>query len=323
MDGLYDIVGRRIHYLRVAVTDRCNFRCQYCMPSDGVKWTEHDNILRYEELLRIIHAFTSLGIDKVRITGGEPLVRKGLIPFLKKVTAIAGIKEVVLTTNGSMLEEYAPLLKKAGVKRVNVSLDTLYPERFKKITGQDALHQVLAGIKKAQAVGLTPIKINMVVMKDFNSDELVDFANLAMENPYQIRFIEYMPFCSDKNYLFTAAEIKQQLITAGFTTMLPEVSNNSPAQVYRFPQSQGSIGFITPVSQHFCSSCNRIRLTPDGNLKPCLLSNQEYSLRDVLRAGISDQELLDTIRQVVWNKPMEHELKKGKKSERGMYRIGG
>jgi cyclic pyranopterin phosphate synthase len=323
MDGLYDIAGRRIHYLRVAVTDRCNFRCQYCMPSDGVKWMEHDDILRYEELLRIIHTFARLGVDKVRITGGEPLVRKGLIPFLRKVTAIPGIKEVAVTTNGSMLEEYAPLLKQAGVKRINVSLDTLKPDRFKQITGQDALHQVLTGIKKAQEVGLIPIKINMVVMKNFNSDELADFANLAMDNPYQVRFIEYMPFCSEKKYLFTAAEMRQQLLAAGFTKLIPEMRNSSPAQIYRFPQSQGSIGFITPVSQHFCSSCNRIRLTPDGNLKPCLLSNQEYSLRELLRAGISDQELLETIRKVVWNKPKQHDLRNGQKSDRGMSRIGG
>jgi len=323
MDGLYDIIGRHIHYLRVAVTDRCNFRCQYCMPSDGVKWMEHDDILRYEEILRIIKAFVSLGVDKVRITGGEPLIRKGLIPFLRKVTTIPGIKELVVTTNGSMLEEYATLLKEIGVKRVNVSLDTLDPERFKQITGQDALYQVLAGIKKAQEIGLTPIKINMVVMKNFNSDELADFANLIMDNPYQVRFIEYMPFCSEKKYLFTASEMKQQLLAAGFNKLIPEISDYSPAQIYRFPQSQGSIGFITPVSQHFCSSCNRIRLTPDGNLKPCLLSNQEYSLREALRSGISDQDLFDTIRQVVWNKPMHHDLDNGKKSERGMYCIGG
>lgn len=323
MNGLYDSLGRRIHYLRVAVTDRCNFRCQYCMPSDGVQWIEHNDILRYEELLRIINTFVRLGVDKVRITGGEPLVRKGLIPFLCKVAEIPGIEEIVLTTNGSMLEEYAPLLKQAGVKRINVSLDTLQAQRFKQITGQDALHQVVAGIKKAQSIGLTPIKINMVVMKGFNTDELADFAHLAMSNPYQVRFIEYMPFCSDKRYLFTASEMRQQLVAAGFTNLIPEMRNNSPAQIYRFPQSQGSIGFITPVSQHFCSSCNRIRLTSDGNLKPCLLSNQEYSLRELLRGGITDQELSYILQQVIWNKPIQHNLENGEKSDRGMYRIGG
>jgi len=323
MAELYDGIGRHIHYLRVAVTDRCNFRCQYCMPAGGVEWIEHDDILRYEELVRIIGAFARLGVDKVRITGGEPLVRKGLIPFLQEVVRIPGIKEVGLTTNGSLLEEYAPLLKQAGVSRINVSLDTLQQERFIKLTGQDVLNQVLAGIKKAQEVGLTPVKINMVVMKKFNSDEIVDMAKLAINNPYQIRFIEYMPFRPGENYLFTAAEMKQQLVAAGFTKLVPQMGGSCPAKIYNIPESQGSIGFITPVSQHFCSSCNRIRLTPDGYLKPCLLSNDEYSLRELLRSGISDHELLEQIKYVIWNKPKQHYLAKGQKSDRGMSRIGG
>jgi len=320
---LYDGIGRHINYLRVAVTDRCNFRCQYCMPSDGVQWLEHDDILSYEELVRIISAFVSLGVDKVRITGGEPLVRKGLLPFLREIACIPGIKEVGLTTNGSLLTEYAPLLKQAGVTRINVSLDTLQRERFIKLTGQDNLSQVLAGIKKSQEVGLTPVKINMVVMKGFNSDEIVDMAKLAINNPYQIRFIEYMPFRAGENYLFTAEEMKQQLVAAGFTNLIPQMGGSNPAKIYSMPGSQGSIGFITPVSQHFCSSCNRIRLTPDGYLKPCLLSNVEYSLREQLRSGISDHDLLENIKNVVWNKPKQHYLAKGQKSDRGMSRIGG
>jgi len=293
------------------------------MPPDGVEWLEHDDILRYEELVRIIGSFARLGVDKVRITGGEPLVRKGLLPFLREVANVPGIKEVGLTTNGSLLEEYAPLLKQAGVGRINVSLDTLKPERFIKLTGQDKLTQVLAGIKKAQKVGLTPVKINMVVMKGFNSDEIVDMANLAINNPYQIRFIEYMPFRPGEDYLFTAAEMKQQLVDAGFTKLIPQMGGSCPAEIYTIPDSKGSIGFITPISRHFCSTCNRIRLTPDGYLKPCLLSNDEYFLREQLRSGISDQELLDKIRYVVLNKPKQHYLVKGRKSARGMSRIGG
>ena len=323
MAELYDGMGRHIHYLRVAVTDRCNFRCQYCMPAEGVEWIEHDKLLRYEELLRIIRAFASLGVDKVRITGGEPLVRKGLVPFLHEVACISGIKEVGLTTNGSLLEEYAPLLKEAGVGRINVSLDTLQPERFTQLTGQDQLTQVLAGIKKAQEVGLTPVKINMVVMKGFNSDEIVDMAKLAIDYPYQIRFIEYMPFRAGEDYLFTAEEMLQQLVAAGFTNLIPQRGGSCPAKIYTIPESQGSIGFITPVSQHFCNSCNRIRLTPDGYLKPCLLSNEEHSLRELLRAGISDQGLLEKIKDVVWNKPKQHALAQGHRAERGMSRIGG
>ncbi|WP_378953881.1 GTP 3',8-cyclase MoaA [Pelosinus sp. sgz500959] len=323
MPELYDGIGRHIHYLRVAVTDRCNFRCQYCMPAEGVEWIEHHDILRYEEILRIISAFASLGINKVRITGGEPLVRKGLLPFLKKVTQIPGIEEVGLTTNGSLLEEYALRLKEAGIGRINVSLDTLQRERFIKVTGQDQLNQVLAGIKKAQEVGLTPVKINMVVMKGFNSDEVIDMAKLAIDHPYQIRFIEYMPFNTGENYLFTAEEMEQQFIDAGFNNLIPQMKSSSPAKIYSVPGFQGTIGFISPVSRHFCDSCNRIRLTPDGYLKPCLLSNDEYSLRDELRSGISDAELREKIKQIVWNKPTEHHLKQGKKSERGMSRIGG
>lgn len=323
MPELYDGIGRHIHYLRVAVTDRCNFRCQYCMPAEGVEWIEHHDILRYEEILRIISAFASLGINKVRITGGEPLVRKGLLPFLKQVTQIPGIEEVGLTTNGSLLEEYALRLKEAGIGRINVSLDTLQRERFIKVTGQDQLNQVLAGIRKAQEVGLTPVKINMVVMKGFNSDEVIDMAKLAIDHPYQIRFIEYMPFNTGENYLFTAEEMEQQFIDAGFNNLIPQMKSSSPAKIYSVPGFQGTIGFISPVSRHFCDSCNRIRLTPDGYLKPCLLSNDEYSLRDELRSGISDAELREKIKQIVWNKPTEHHLKQGKKSERGMSRIGG
>lgn len=323
MAQLYDGMGRHIHYLRVAVTDRCNFRCRYCMPAEGVEWLAHHDILRYEEILRIISAFARLGVDKVRITGGEPLVRKGLLPFLAQVTQIPGITEVGLTTNGSLLAKYAEELKIAGVGRINVSLDTLQRARFKELTGQDGLAEVLAGIKKAQEVGLTPVKINMVVMKGYNDDEIVQMAKLAIHNPYQIRFIEYMPFRPEEDYLVTAEEMKAQLVAAGFTDWIPQEEGSCPAKIYNLPNSKGSIGFITPMSQHFCHSCNRIRLTPDGYLKPCLLSNQEYSLRELLRAGISDEELRAQITEIVWQKPQQHCLEKGQQSERGMSRIGG
>lgn len=323
MTGLYDRLGRHIHYLRVAVTDRCNFRCQYCMLPAGVEWLGHNDILRYEELVRLIRIFAGLGVDKVRITGGEPFVRKGLLPFLRQVACIPGIKEVGLTTNGSLLEEYAFSLKQAGVGRINVSLDTLQRERFIRLTGQDRLERVLAGIKRAQQAALTPVKINMVVMKGVNSDEIADMAAFAIQNDYQVRFIEYMPFSTGQDYLFTAAEMKQQLLAAGFTKLVPELGGSCPAKIYHVPDSNGSIGFITPVSQHFCSSCNRIRLTPDGCLKPCLLSNEEYSLREQLRSGASDQQLLAQIKQIVWNKPKQQYLVKGQIGDRGMSRIGG
>lgn len=322
MAELLDQLGRRIHYLRVSVTDRCNFRCRYCMPDD-VQWLDHQEILRYEELIRIVGTFAGLGVDKIRITGGEPLVRRDLLPFLRQVNSIPGIREMALTTNGSLLEEYTFSLQQAGVRRINVSLDTLKRERFVRLTGQDKLDRVLAGIKKAQQAGLTPVKINMVVMKGINSDEIADMANFAIRNHYQVRFIEYMPFQAGQDYLFTAAQMKQQLAAAGFTKLVPQVTGSCPAKIYHVPESEGSIGFITPVSQHFCGSCNRIRLTPDGSLKPCLLSKEEYSLRDQLRSGISDEDLLAKIKQVIWQKPVQQYLVKGQKQDRGMFRIGG
>ncbi|QJW46772.1 GTP 3',8-cyclase MoaA [bacterium BFN5] len=322
MDSLYDALGRHIHYLRVSVTDQCNFRCCYCMP-ENAQWLESEHILSDEELLRIIGAFAQLGVNKVRITGGEPLVRSNIIPFLSLVAAIPGIRELVLTTNGSQLEKYAKCLHQVGVKRLNISLDTLQRERFKQLTGQDALQRVLAGIRAAQAAGISSIKINMVVMKHVNSDELADFAALTLKSSYQIRFIEYMPFVSGSHYLMTAQEMKDQLQAAGFHVLIPEASDQSVAQIYRLPDAKGTIGFITPMSRHFCYTCNRIRLTADGYLKPCLLSKQEYPLREALRAGISDADLLQKIRNVILNKPSQYDLSDGKKNDRSMVRIGG
>lgn len=319
MADLYDNSGRRIHYLRIAVTDRCNFRCQYCMPSGDIAWVANEDILSYAEMLRLIGIFARLGIDKVRITGGEPLLREGIVPFLKAVTQIAGIAEVSLTTNGSRLSEYALLLKEAGIGRINVSLDTLSREKFISITGQDALPQVLAGIERACAVGLAPIKINMVVMKGVNDDELADFAALTIDKPYQVRFIEYMPFGAKQNYLLTAADMRQRLAAAGYQEMIPAAGSFSVAKVFQLPSAQGTIGFITPVSQHFCHSCNRIRLTPEGHLKPCLLTANEYSLRELLRQGVSDDDLLHICAGLVSGKPRQYTME----NTRSMYAIGG
>ncbi len=320
---LYDAIGRAIRYIRISVTDRCNFRCRYCMPSEGVKWISHDEILRYEEILQVVKACAQLGVDKVRITGGEPLLRKGILSFIQEVRAVEGIREIGLTTNGSLLEEYAPLLKEAGINRINISLDTLKRERFQEMTGQDALAQVLAGIQKAEEVGMFPIKINMVVMRDFNLDEIADFAAWTKEKNYQIRFIEYMPFCQEKNYLITAEEMKDKLALAGHTQLIPQVTRSEHVKTYRLPQSKGSLGFISPVSQHFCDSCNRIRLTAEGYVKLCLFSNQDYLLRDDLRAGISDEALQEKLKELVWNKPRAHHLDQGEICNRAMSRIGG
>jgi len=323
MAELRDLAGRRIHYLRVAVTDKCNFCCQYCMPQQGVEWIPPEQLLSDEELLTVIRVFARLGIDKVRITGGEPLVREGIIDFLRQAAGIPGIKEVNITTNGSLLGQYAPALKAAGVKRINVSLDTLRRERFIKLAGQDALNSVLAGIDKAETVGFTAIKINMVVMKDVNSDELADFARMTMNKPYQIRFIEHMPFQADQEYFLSADEMIKQLKAEGFPELIAVPGELSTARIYRLPGAKGTIGFISPVSQHFCTSCNRIRITPDGYLKPCLLSNKEYLLRDRLRAGVSEHQLMEDIERIVRQKPPGHRLDKGCISARPMSRIGG
>jgi cyclic pyranopterin phosphate synthase len=319
---LHDALGRSIRYLRVSVTDRCNFRCQYCMPAEGVKWVPHDDILCYEEMLQVVRACVNLGVDKVRITGGEPLLRKGILSFIRQIADTPGIREVGLTTNGTLLEENAFLLKEAGVSRVNVSLDTMKRDRFQELTGQDALDKVLAGIQKAEEVGF-PIKINMVVMKDFNSDEIVDFVALAQVKAYQIRFIEYMPFLPGKNYLMTAEEMKENLAKAGYKRLISEVSRNSHVKKYHLPQSKGSIGFITPVSQHFCDTCDRIRLTADGYLKLCLFSNEDYLLRNDLRAGITDKELQERLQALVLYKPRGHQLDQEGICKQAMSRIGG
>jgi GTP 3',8-cyclase len=324
--GIADACGRNIHYLRVSVTDRCNFRCSYCMPAGGVKWLSHQDILSYEEFARIIRVAAQMGINKVRITGGEPLVRKDIIPFIRNVAGIPGIRDLAMTTNGSVLADYAAALKEAGLSRVNISLDTLRPERFVQLAGRNMLTKVLAGIEQAQTVGLTPVKINMVVMKDVNDDELADFARMTFNKPYQIRFIEHMPFRSsgDRNkQLVPVSEMKVMLAAKGFGTLFPETHGDGPANVFRIPGAIGTLGFISPVTSHFCGQCNRIRLTADGRIKPCLLSNKEYNIKELIRSGCSDLELEKVLRDIIWHKPDQHHLNTTTVLHRGMSKIGG
>lgn len=296
------------------------------MPSEGVQWIPHEEVFRYAEFERIIRVAAQMGINKVRITGGEPLVRKGIVSFIGDVARIPGIKDLSMTTNASLLEDYAEALKEAGLCRVNISLDTMRPERFRQLCGRDMLDKVLAGIEKAQQVGLTPVKINMVVMKDGNEDELVDFARMTLHKPYQIRFIEHMPFqsCRDGNArLVSVADMKAKLAVGGFDVLLPEKHGNGPAEVFRIPGALGTLGFITPVTCHFCQQCNRIRLTADGRVKPCLLSNQEYNIKELMRSGCTDEELRDFLYDVIWNKSAQHHLDASPTLQRGMSRIGG
>lgn len=328
---LVDAYERKIDYLRISVTDRCNLRCVYCMPPEGIELAESKNILRYEEILRLVRLSASHGVSKVRITGGEPLVRKGIIEFLHDVASVPGIKDLSLTTNGVLLKGYAQKLKDAGLKRVNVSLDSLKADRFLKMTRGDNLKEVLEGLAEAQKVGLTPVKLNMVVIKDFNDDEVVDFALMSKTRPYHIRYIEYMPFNTQEGWqrdkCMTAKEIKERIEKA-VEPLEPIVDTNGapgPARRYRFKGAPGEIGLISPVSEHFCGSCNRLRLTSDGKLRTCLFSDNEVDLRTPLRDGSPDEAIEKILLVAVREKPKGHSINENifKKCSRTMSLIGG
>jgi cyclic pyranopterin phosphate synthase len=315
MTGLSDSFQRPINYLRISVTDRCNLRCIYCLPPEGVDLVSHQEILSYEEIYTVARAAAELGINKVRITGGEPLVRLGLPKLIQMLTQIEAIDDISLTTNGTLLSGYAAELKQAGLGRVNVSLDTLKQDRFKRITrGSSNLDQVLEGIEVAKAVGLNPVKLNMVVMSGVNDDELLDFAAKTISEEWHVRFIELMPVTGESSTaprFVSASEMRQQLEPMGeLEPCLPSVGNG-PAKYFRLPHARGTIGFITPISEHFCFQCNRMRLTADGKLRPCLLTDYEIDLRQPLRSGISGAGLKKLFKQAVANKPLRHQLAKG------------
>jgi len=312
MTGLSDSFQRPIDYLRISVTDRCNLRCIYCMPAEGINLFAHEDILSYEEIYQIASAAVELGIKKIRITGGEPLVRIGLSSLIKMLSQIDAIDDIALTTNGTLLSQYAGELKAAGLRRVNISLDTLKPEKFRHITRGGDLDKVLESIEAAGAAGLNPIKINVVVMAGINDDELLDFADKTINEGWHVRFIEQMPFngeMSGSSFL-SVNGMRQRLAVLG--NLEPcTFKGNGPAKYYRLPQAKGTIGFITPVSEHFCFHCNRLRLTADGKLRPCLLSEQEFDLRQPLRQGISNEELKKLIKRAAESKPRQHNLSRG------------
>lgn len=327
-----DGYNRKVDYLRISVTDRCNLRCVYCMPPEGIELARAGEILRYEELLRIARIAAGHGVSKIRVTGGEPLIRRGLVDFIAALSAIKGIKDLSLTTNGVLLKQYAGQLKAAGLKRVNVSLDSLKRERFHKITRGDNLSEVLDGIEEANRVGLTPVKINMVVIKGFNDDEIIDFALLTKTHPYHVRFIEYMPFDTQagwqKDKCLSSKELQEMI---GQAAPLLQVSESSgclgagPARRFRFQDGIGELGFISPVSDHFCGSCNRLRLTADGKLRTCLFSDDEIDLREALRNGSSDETVEVILFKAVAAKPQGHKINENmfKKCSRTMSLIGG
>jgi cyclic pyranopterin phosphate synthase len=311
---MIDQFERDINYLRVSVTDRCNLRCTYCMPKEGLSQIGHDDILRYEEILRIIRVATGEGITKVRITGGEPLVRRGVAEFIASLRTIPALNDISLTTNGILLEAHAERLFAAGIRRINISLDSLNADKYARITRGGDIRAVLSGIRKVREVGFDPIKINIVVIRGFNDDEVLDFARLTLANPYQIRFIELMPLgtAGDENngrYLANSV-IRERIETLGTLEAVNggRSKTEGPARIYRLAGGAGEIGFISPVSRHFCHSCNRLRLTADGHLRACLLSDDETDLKGPLRAGCGDEAIGALIRGVIARKPRRHEI---------------
>ncbi|MDQ1337018.1 MAG: 3,8-cyclase [Thermodesulfobacteriota bacterium] len=319
---------RTISYLRLSVTDRCNLRCIYCMPEEGVQFLPHSDILTYEEMLHLVRLSVQRGIRKVRVTGGEPLVRKGFTGFLDILCRIEGLEEVALTTNGVLLKQYAADIRNCGICRINVSLDSLRPERFFHITGKDSFNQVREGIEEAERVGFDPIKINVVAMKGVNDDEILDFAKLAVNNPYHIRFIELMPVGGNgwnPDKFMSTDEIYQRLQSMG--NWVPVKSNpyDGPAQRFKMEGSQGEIGLIGALSHHFCAVCNRLRLTAEGSLRGCLFSDEETDLKTPLREGKGDEALLRLIDWTIENKPKDHGLlsQGPRKCVRQMHSIGG
>lgn len=325
MTAPLDSFGRSINYLRISVTDRCNLRCIYCMPPEGVPQMPHSEILSYEEIRTIVQAAAELGINRIRFTGGEPLVRAELPKLIKMLSQIEGIEELSLTTNGTVLKKYALELKQAGLSRVNVSLDTLKPDKFRYITRLGELKTVLEGIKAAKAVGFEPVKINTVVMRGTNDDEILDFAKMTYEEGWHIRFIEFMPFKGVAEFI-PSVELRQHVSLLGKLESCASITGNGPATYYRLSEAKGTIGFISPLTEpSFCSRCNRMRLTPDGRLRPCLLGEDEIDLKMPLRNNASMEELKRLILEAIASKLEHHHLEGGnvRLVKRKMSQIGG
>ncbi len=331
-----DSHGRVIDYLRISLTDRCNFRCIYCMPEEGVDQMTHEQILRIEEIEELVRIAAGIGIRSIRLTGGEPLVRKGVVELIENITKIPGIENVSMTTNGVLLPRMADDLKRAGLSRVNISLDTLDPDQFRMVTRVGRLEDTLAGIEAALAAGFNPVKVNAVTVRSLNQDFL-EFAKLSIDRPLHVRFIEYMPVGTSsgsdgcgwgKKDVIPSEElfgiINDRAREQGMPELVPAGADRplgwGPARYFEFPDSLGTVGFISPLSRHFCSECNRIRLTADGKIRPCLFSDTEYDVKTALREGGEDA-VRATLFEALGAKPDEHHDKVG--TERGMSQIGG
>ncbi len=326
--SLVDKFGRRIINLRVSVTDRCNFRCVYCMPAAGMQWMERKHLLTFEEIERLVRLFAELGIDRLRITGGEPLMRKDLDRLVRKLKAVPGIKNIGLTTNGFFLEEQADALADAGLDRINVSLDSLERAKFERMVRRDMLQKVLRGIGRVAELPIRPIKINVVVIKGVNEDEIPAFTRLARDRAFNVRFIEFMPLGADDDWgsekVVPSAEVLKR---AEEVAPLVPVDDDGlhPASEFRFADGKGTIGVIPSVSQPFCDKCNRVRITPDGQFRTCLFSLGETDLKELLRGGATDDELKSVIRGSVWEKEEGHLINSPdfKRPMRTMSQIGG
>ncbi|MDD2555985.1 MAG: GTP 3',8-cyclase MoaA [Syntrophaceticus sp.] len=324
-----DRFGRQIKYLRISITDRCNLRCVYCMPPEGITSKPREEILRMEEILRVAEVALQLGINKFRLTGGEPLLRKGVIPFIKALSTKPEVEDIAITTNGTLLLQLAERLKDARAKRLNISLDTLDEEKYRQITRGGSFKQVWAGIEKVLALGFEPVKINTVALRDFNDEEVVDFARLTLEYPLHVRFIELMPIGSSwemaDNSFISCGEVKSKVEKVlGELQPVSGVRGSGPADNFTIPGAKGSIGFIHAMSNHFCASCNRLRLTADGKLRPCLHDQHEVNLQNALRSGAGDKELQQLFQKAVDLKPENHHLATGAPvTGRGMCQIGG
>lgn len=318
-----------INYLRLSITDRCNLRCRYCMPEQGVRFLPHTEILSYEEMLHLAQISVQAGIRKVRLTGGEPLVRKGFLDFLGRLSRLEGLEEITLTTNGVLLKEYAAEIRECGICRINVSLDSLRAERFNYITGRDYFNLVWEGIQEAERLGFRPLKINVVAMRGINDDEVLDFARLTLEKPYHIRFIEFMPVGDHNSWtierFIPIQEVRDRIRMMGTLMPLEHNSMDGPADRYILEGAKGEIGLIGALSNHFCSTCNRLRLTADGQLRGCLFSDREIDVKTPMREGKGDMHLLGLMQLAISSKPRDHGPLKSerRKCVRSMSSIGG
>lgn len=321
VDRMKDSYGRNINYLRISVTDLCNLRCKYCMPEEGISKVHHEDMLSIEEIEEIVKVFVSLGVDKIRLTGGEPLVRNGIIDIVQRIGNLAQIRDLAMTTNGVLLKRNAQDLKSAGLNRVNISLDTLDKEKYAYITRGGKLKDVLDGIEAARKVGLTPIKINTVLIGGFNEDEIEDFVTLTKKQDIDVRFIELMPI-GESIKLESEYYVSNQLILDKVPELIKVEREDisSPAVYYKLPNSKGKVGIINPISCKFCEYCNRIRLTAQGKLKLCLHSNEEIDLKASLRNG---EDIKEIILESINQKPESHNLESGKYVSKNMNQIGG